>query len=149
VRFRVHVDEDGEVSIVDSHFVDSDLAMPTTIHGEHAYEVSLGDRLLHADTIPDLGVVRAFSDPQGTPEQRRHHMYRERSYDFDVRVPAAELTQRALPKIEIALYRTKDRAPTRRLTEAAPLGNQFERELREVTRLSGIPRGALPSSLRR
>ena len=137
------------MSIVDSHFVDSDLAMPSTIHGEHAYEVSLGDRLLHVDTIPDLGVVRGFSDPHGALEQRRHHIYRQTSYDFDVRVPAAELTQRALPKIEIALYRAKDLAPTRRLSQAAPLGAQFERELREITRLSGIPRSALPNSLRR
>jgi hypothetical protein len=149
VRFRVRVDEGGQASIVDSHFVDDDLTMAPTIHGEHAYEVSLGDRLLHADTIPDLGVVRSFSDPHGTPEQRRHHTYREGRYDFDVRVPAAELTRRALPKIEIALYRAKDRAPTRRLTEAAPLGSQFERELREVTRLAGIPRESLPRALRR
>jgi hypothetical protein len=147
VRFRVHV-EDGQMSIVDSHLVDSELAMPATIHGEHAYEVSLGNRLLHADTIPDLGVVRGFADPQGTPEQQRHHIYQQTSYDFDVRVPATELTPRALPNIEIALYRSKDRAPTRRLTETAPLGVQFERELREVARLSGIPGSALPSSLR-
>jgi hypothetical protein len=148
VRFRVHV-EYGQISIVDSHFVDSDLAMPPTIHGEYAYEVSLGDQLLHADTIPDLGVVRGFGDPHGTLEQRRHHTYRETSYDFDVRVPAAELAPPALPKIEIALYRTKDRAPTQRLTESAPLSVQFERELREMARLSGIPRNVLPSSLRR
>lgn len=147
VRLRVHV-EDGEMSIIDSHLVDSELAMPATIHGEHAYEVALGDRLLHADTIPDLGIVRGFAHPQGTPEQQRHHTYRETSYDFDVRVPASELTPQALPNIEIALYRTKDRAPTRRLTETAPLGVQFERELREVARLSGIPGDALPSSLR-
>jgi hypothetical protein len=147
VRFRVRV-EDGEMSIVDSHLVDSALLMPPTIHGEYAYEVTDGTRLLHADTIPDLGVVRAFSDPNGTREQRGHHTYRESTYEFDVRVPAEELTPAGLPKIAVVLYRAKERAPTRTLTTAAPLGAQFERELREVTRVSGIPRHTLPSALR-
>jgi hypothetical protein len=147
VRFRVRVDE-GKMSIVDSHLVDSVLMLPPTIHGEYAYEVTDGVRLLHADTIPDLGVVRSFSDPHGTRGQLRHHTYRETTYEFDVRAPAAELTQAALPNIEIVLYRTKERAPTRALTAAAPLGAQFERELRQVARIAGIPRDALPSVLR-
>jgi hypothetical protein len=137
------------MSIVDSHLVDSTLVMPTTIHGEYAYEVTDGTRLLHADTIPDLGVVRSFSDPNGTPEQLRHHTYRASTYEFDVRVPAEELTRAATSKIAVVLYRVKERAPSRTLTTAAPLGAQFERELREVTRVSGIPHDALPASLRR
>src|SRR5438093_8806583 len=67
VRFRMRVD-DGKMSIVDSHLVDSALVMPRTLHGEYAYEVTDGARLLHADAIPDLGVVRSFSDPNGPGE---------------------------------------------------------------------------------
>jgi hypothetical protein len=47
------------------------------------------------------------------------------------------------------LYRVKERAPTRVITIAAPLGTQFEREFREVTRVSGIPDDVLPDPLRR
>jgi len=148
VRFRVRV-EDGEMSIVDSQVVDSALVIPPTLHGDYVYEVTDGTRLLHADTLPDLGVVRSFSDPNGTREQLRHHTYRESTYEFDVRVPAEELTRAALSKIAVVLYRVKEHAPTRNLTTALPLGVQFERELREVTRVSRIPPDALPSSLRR
>jgi hypothetical protein len=148
VRFHVRV-EAGKMSIVDSQVVDSALVMPPTIHGEYAYEITDGARLLHADTIPDLGVVRSFSDPHGTPEQLRHHTYRQSTYEFDVRVPEEELTQSNLSNIAVVLYRVKERAPTRALTTAAPLGTQFEREFREVTRISGIPDDVLPDSLRR
>ena len=148
VRFRMRV-EDGTMSIVDSHLVDSALMMPPTLYGEYAYEVTDGSTVLHADSIPDLGVVRSFADPNGTREQLRHHMYRESTYEFDVRAPAERLTTGALSKISVVLYRVKEGAPTRALTTLAPLGTQFERELREVTRISRIPAAALPSSLRK
>jgi hypothetical protein len=123
--------------------------MPPTVQGEYAYEITDGTRLLHADSIPDLGVVRSFSNPHGTREQLRHHTYRQSTYEFDVRVPADELTQSNLANVDIVLYRVKERAPTRVITTAAPLGTQFEREFREVTRVSGIPDDVLPDSLRR
>jgi len=88
VRLTVRVD-DGTLSIVDSHTVDGPLAQTNAFHGPYAYEVTDGGRLLHAGAIPDLGMVRAFADPDGTPEQHRHHSYQQTSYEFDVRVPAA------------------------------------------------------------
>jgi len=148
VRFRMRV-EDGKMSIVDSHIVDSELMMPPTLYGEYAYEVTDGATVLHADSIPDLGVVRSFADPNGTREQLRHHTSRESTYEFDVRVPADQLVGAALSKISVVLYRVKEQAPTRALTTRVPLGTQFERELREVTRVSRIPPAALPSSLRK
>jgi len=148
VRFRMRV-EDGKMSIVDSHLVDSELMMPPTLYGEYAYEVTDGVSVLHADSIPDLGVVRSFADPNGTREQLRHHAYRESTYEFDVRAPADPLVGAALSRISVVLYRVKEQAPARPLTTLMPLGAQFERELREVTRVSHIPPAALPSSLRK
>ena len=146
VRFRVHV-EDGEASIIDSHLVASPLVTPATIHGEYAYEVTDGTRLLHAESIPDLGQFRSFPDPEGSREQRGHHITDLWSYDFDARVPAEELVRDALPNIDIVLHRVKEQT-TMRLVPNQPLGAQFERELREVTRVQGIPHRLLPAALR-
>ncbi len=142
VRLRVRV-ENGEMSIVDSHLVDSPLLMPTTLHAAHAYEVTVGTTLLHADSIPDLGIVRSFANPDGPPEQRRHHSYALSTYEFDARVPTDALTAEALPDVTVALYRMKDRSPVRVQT-LSRLGAQFERELREVARLRGIDPQFLP-----
>ena len=136
------------MSIVDSHLVDSELALPSALHGEFAYEVSDGTRLLHADSLPDLGVVRSFSKPDGTREQRRHHTYRQSTYEFDARAPARELVDAALSHTAIVLYRVKEPTAPAAITTAAPLARQFERHLREITRVSEIPRDALPESLR-
>jgi len=75
VRLRVHVGENGETSIVDSHLVAGDLVQPSALHGQFAYEVTEGRTRLHLDSIPDLGVFRSFVNPDGPPEERNHHIY--------------------------------------------------------------------------
>ncbi len=147
VRLRLRV-ENGQMSVVDSHEVEGTLIEPHTIHGNFAYEVIREQRRLYGDSIPDLGVTRSFSDPEGALEQRGHHITELSSYEFNARVPAKELGRAALSKIEIALYRVKERAPEKPLG-IAPLSVQFERELREVARLKGIPADKLPPSIQK
>ncbi len=62
-------------------------------------------------------------------------------------MPLAAVTPDALPEIAVVLHRVKEPAPTRPLT-AATLGTQFERELREIGRVEGIPVDVLPDQLR-
>ena len=147
VRLRMRVD-DGNMSILDSTIVDSTLVQPVAIHGNFAYEVTEGERRLHFDSIPDLGVIRGFVNPDGPPEQRQHHTYEQSVYEFDVRVPTTQLAAATLPHVAIALYRVKEQRPHMMLT-ARPVAMEYERELREVSRLEGIPPKALPESLRK
>ncbi|WP_280151823.1 hypothetical protein [Piscinibacter sp. XHJ-5] len=147
VRLRVRV-EDGELSIVDSQIVEGPLAQSATFEGGYAYEVTDGDRLLHAGSIPDLGVVRSFAHPDGTPEQMRHHTYSLSTYEFNARVPVDALKRASLSKTAVVLYRVKERPSTRAALApplfAAPLGEQRERAMREIGRVVGLP----PSVLR-
>jgi hypothetical protein len=147
VRFRLHV-ENGETSIVDSHLVESTLLQPSAIHGNFVYEVTEAGRRLHVDSIPDLGVVRSFANPNGPLEERAHHTYELSTYEFDVRVPAKELANAALPDVVIALYRVKELRPPMVLG-GMPLNVQFQRELREVVWLEGIPAKAVPEELQK
>ncbi len=152
VRLRVQV-EDGELSIIDGRLVDGPLAQTTAFQGSHAYEVTDGDRLLHAGSIPDLGVFRSFAHPKGTLEQHRHHSYELSTYEFAARVPAEALRGAAASKIAVVLYRVKEREPAAAMPvptlAAAPLGIQRARELREVGRVVGLPASVLPSALSR
>ena len=145
VRFRMRVDN-GELSVLDSHLVDSTLVAPAALYGNFAYEVTNGQRRLHADSIPDLGVTRSFSNLKGPPEERAHNITELSSYEFDIRIPAKELRRAALPKITIALYRVKAHG-TSMTPGAAPLNVQFERELRDVAHRQGIPSDKLPKSM--
>ena len=152
VRLQIHV-ENGEMAVVDSHVVEGPLAQTAAFEGRYAYEVTAGGRLLHAGSIPDLGVIRGFAHPNGTQEQRDHHTYELASYDFHVRAPAAALDRSALPKIAVVLYRIKEHPPTdapiARAVSENPLGVQFERELREVGRVVGLPPWILESGSRK
>jgi hypothetical protein len=147
VRFRMRVDN-GRMSIVGSHYVDSTLMTTPALGGNFAYEVSDGKKRLHVDSIPDLGVTRSFALPNGPLELRRHHITRLSTYEFDVRVPAPTLRRASLQNIQITLYRV-EKQPPKTVLGAAPLHTQFERELREVASVQGIPPAALPREMRK
>jgi hypothetical protein len=148
VRVRVRVEND-QMSIIDSHLVESALVMPRVLQGSHVYEVTDGSRVLHAEAIPDLGVVRSFADPDpaAPPELRRHHSYQLPVLEFDARGPAQPLTARTLGEVSVVLYRMKQQ-PSTPIRSEERLGVQFEHELREVARLDGIPAKLLPAGLR-
>jgi hypothetical protein len=145
IRLRIRV-RNGELTVIDSHLVDGPLGQVTGFPGGNAYEVTLGDRLLHAGALPDLGVQRSFANPQGPPEQRGHYITDRSGYEFTARLPAAEVTRDTIDQIAVRLHRVKEEAHTDRL-EPTPLGRQFERELRPVAELVGLPDSALPEQI--
>lgn len=148
VRLRIHVDEDGESSIVDSHFVASTLVQASMLQGNYVYEVTEDNTRLHLESIPDLGVFRAFVNPDGPLEEHKHHMYELPAYDYDARVPVSKLVAAKLSKVAIKLYRVKD-ARAVMPVGCDTLDVQYQRELREVTRVEGIPAKTLPENVQR
>jgi hypothetical protein len=147
VRLRVRMKE-GRLSIVESHLVDGPLGQATGFPAGNAYEVTLGDRLLHAGALPDLGVQRSFPNPQGPPEQHGHFLTERSVYEFMARVPADEVTPDTIGNIAVRLHRVKQEASVDRLGDA-PLGAQFERDMRPVAELVGLPDSALPEAIER
>jgi hypothetical protein len=141
-RLRLRM-EDGRLSIVDVQHVDSELVAPDVLLGQFAYEVTLGDRLLHADAVPDVGVSRSAPnpDPDAPPEQRGHHFTYYDTYEFDARVPLGELKRSNLADVHLRYFRVKGQLPPRRTD--APLAAQFEQELREVATIDGLPTSVL------
>jgi hypothetical protein len=145
VRLRVRVRED-QLSIVDSHLVDGPLAQTTVFPGPNAYEVTSGERLLHAGVLPDLGVQRSFVNPAGPDLQRGHHLAERDVFEFSARVPAHEVTAETIGDIRVVLHRVKEEARAPRLG-TAPLGRQFERQMRPVAQVVGLPESALPAAI--
>jgi len=149
LRLTVRVD-DGKLSIVDSHLVDGPLAQAAAFQGGFAYEVTDGSRLLHAGSIPDLGIMRGFAHPNGTPEQQRHHTYQLSTYEFDARVPVPALRVADLSRVSIALYRVKEPArgdTPHSMLSTDSLAVQREGQLREIGRVVGVPASALAADL--
>jgi len=145
LRIRVH---NGDLTVIDSHLVDGPLGQVRGFPGTNAYEVTLGDRLLHAGALPDLGIQRSFSNPQGPPEQRGHYITTRNVYEFTARVPAADVTRDTIGQITVRLHRVKEEARAEALGEM-PLGKQFERELRPIAELVGLPDSVLPDAIER
>jgi hypothetical protein len=145
VRMRMRV-RDGRLRVVDSHLVDGPLGQANALSGGNIYEVSLGDRLLHAGSLPDLGVQRSFVNPAGPPEERGHHLAERPVVEFMARVPAEELTPDTIGRISVRLHRVKEPVVGAR-AGAAPLEAQFERQVRPIAQLVGLPSSVLPEEI--
>jgi hypothetical protein len=143
IRVRVHNDR---LTVLDSHLVGGPLAMPKQFSGSNAYEVTLNGRLLHAEALPDLGIQRSFANLSGPKEQHGHYITERPIFDFMVRVPAKEVTAETIGKMTVRLYRLKEEVRTARL-DTATLADQFEREVREVAELVGLPKSVLPEAI--
>jgi hypothetical protein len=145
VRLRIRVRGD-QLSVVDSHLVDGPLGQVNGFPGSNAYEIRLGDRLLHAGALPDLGIQRSFVAPNAPKGQRVHHITERDVFEFSARVAAHEITRETIGNIVVRLYRVKGEAWSERLT-THPLDVQFAREMRAVSELRGLPEAALPQAI--
>jgi hypothetical protein len=145
VRIRIRV-RDDRLSVIDSHLVDGPLAQARRFSGANAYEVTVGDKLLFAESLPDLGVQRSFVNPSGPPEQHGHHITERTVYEFMARVPANEVSPESIGKMAVRLLRVKDETRTDRLG-STPLTRQFERQIRQVAEIVGLPISVLPKAI--
>jgi hypothetical protein len=141
LRVRIRV-EDGELQVKDVRAVEGPLVPDEDLHGDLAYEVTLGGKRLSSGAIPDVGAMRSFPHPDPAPGQEGHHFTPAPSYEFLVRVPKEGLSLRSLPRVGIRLYRIK--SPLPRTEGAELLGERFEKHLREIGRIQGIRMEQLP-----
>jgi hypothetical protein len=63
-------------------------------------------------------------------------------------VPAAAVTRETIPRLTLRLHRVKEEARTTALRDE-PLARQFEREMRPVAELVGLPDSVLPEAIER
>jgi len=146
VRLRVQVRGD-RMTVLDSHLVDGPLAAPTTLHGAGVYEVTVGDRLVHAAAVPDLGLEqRSFPNPDGPPDQHGHHLTERTISEFSVRIPAEELTAETIGTVNVRLHRLVDPASGVRVG-AQSLRAQLNEQVEPVAELAGLPESVLPEAI--
>ncbi len=146
VRLRVRVRGD-QLTVLDSNLVDGPLSAPTTLHGAAVYEVTVGDRLVHTASVPDLGQQqRSFPNLEGPPDQRGHHFTERASGEFSVRIPAAELTAETIGAVQVRLHRLAGPVSGVRVG-ALPLHAQLRDGVEPVAELAGLPESVLPAAI--
>jgi len=149
VRLRLRV-TDGVVSIVGAQAVEGPLVEPK-LQGTLAYEVTVGRRRVAAGGIPDIAEQRSFPDPNARGEKRGHHVEELTTFEVTVRVPKERVSAAQLPRLGISLFKVKEELAEPRVERlaAAPIGAQFERELREVGSMKGVKLDGLDRSVAR
>jgi hypothetical protein len=145
VRLRMRLRGD-QMSVVDSHLVDGPLGQVNSFPGTNAYEVTLDGRLLHAGALPDLGVQRSFPNPGGPQLQQGHFVTERDVVEFMARVPAEELTPETIGRVHVTLHRVKEEVRAPRLG-SEPLARQFERAVRPIAEVEGLPASVLPEAI--
>jgi len=104
MRMRVAGDR---LSIVDVQEVQGPLVQTGSVAGEYAYEVQLDAKPVAAEGILDVGVSRSYPRP-GTNE---HYITPRSTFEFNVRLPRAQVPDASVPRLSIAVYRFADASP--------------------------------------
>jgi hypothetical protein len=138
LTLRMH---DGKMSLIQAHKVDGPLLIEDRIYGNLAYEVILSSKRIALGSIIDVVVNRSFPNPYGMPGQGGHFFAELPSYEFDVRIPAKDLSISVLPNIEIIVYEVK--SPMDTIIGEKSLAYQFRSELEKASQLKGIDIQAL------
>ncbi len=145
VRMRVRV-EDGEMSVQSMKTVEGPLIAHEDLHGDLAYEVTVGKKRVASAAVPDAGVNRSFPHPDPAPGQEGHHETPTAAHEFVARVPREAISLSSLPRTNVTLFRVKE-GPLPRVEGPARLAQHFDKELREVAELRGIRLETLPKSV--
>jgi hypothetical protein len=141
LRIRVRV-EGGELSVEHIRAVEGPMVTNEALHGDLAYEVTIGGRRISSGAIPDVGMMRSFPPREPAEGQEGHFFTPATSYEFVVRVPKEAVSLRSLPRLNVTLFRIKEPVPATEGPE--PLGDRFPKELHEVGRIRGIRLQQLP-----
>jgi len=149
VRMRL-VYDGAALTLTGMKAVAGPLVEHAELHGEMAYEVTVGSKRVATGPVVDLGPNRAFP-PQGSAPGSPGHMFVAPSYqEVVVRVPRRSLTLNNLARTNVSLLRIKEGPVTVPSMATAPgsLSETHEHTVREVTRLAGIRLDDLPDHVR-
>lgn len=140
LRLRMRVAGD-RLSVVDVQQVEGPLVQTGSVAGEYAYEVQLDAKPVAAEGILDVGVSRSYPRP-GSNE---HHITRHSTFDFNVRLPRAEVPDAAVPRLAITVYRFADASP--KMIQGR-ISAQPGLQAQPVAQLQGIKLDSLEPELR-
>lgn len=130
LRARVINDK---IQIISAKTVDGPLAQPTSLVGEHAYEVVFDAQRLRVEGIPDISVSRSYP----RPGQHEHHITERKVFEFNIRIPLSVVPPNALDRIKIDLYRFSDALP-KAIPGAALVSAQYGKQAQILATLDGI-----------
>src|SRR4051794_18980107 len=130
LRARVINDK---IQIISAKTVDGPLAQPTSLVGQHAYEVVLDAQRLSVEGIPDISVSRSYP----RPGQHEHHVTQRQVFEFNIRIAQSAIPSTALERIRINLYRFSDALP-KAIPGVGLLSAQFGRQAQILATLDGI-----------
>ena len=145
VRLRMRV-EKGEMTVVGVRRVEGPLVQPERLHSGLAFEILRDQKRLGMGTIADHGERRSFPPPEDTPGLEGHHIAELPGYEFNVRIPQKDFTEKALPRLRVSVYRIKGETPDKPIA-AESFAKQYSREMRPVAELKGINVRDLPNHI--
>jgi hypothetical protein len=122
-----------KIQIISAKAVEGPLAQPTSLVGQHTYEIVLDAQRLQAEGIPDLSVSRSYP----RPGQHEHHITERKVFEFNIRIPLSVVPSNALDRIKINLYRFSDALP-KAIPGTALLSAQYGKQAQIVATLDGI-----------
>lgn len=145
VRLKIHM-EDGKLSVTDAKEVPGPFVTQTAVNLGYNYEVTTDDKPISLGFLPDVGVRRSFANIDAPGIELREHITILPSFDFFVRVPKNQISEKTLPRMTIAVHEVKQTPDT--LLKEVPLIKQTGLVSTEIGRMDGIKIDEVPKEVR-
>ncbi len=144
VRLKIHMEE-GKLSVTGVKEVPGPFIDTKTVSPGYNYEVLTDDQPITLGFLPDVGVRRSFANIDVPGHEGKHHITILPSFDFFVRVPKNQISERKLPQMTIIVHEVKQTPD--RLLERVPLTKQTGLVSTEIGRLVGIKFDEVPKTV--
>jgi hypothetical protein len=110
VRLRVRMEE-GELQLRGAKFVEGPLQQDEPVSAGLTYEARIGRRRVAHGDMPDSVEWRSHPDPAGRRGLEGHHVVEQRTSNFNVRIPAGEVDEKTIEKLNVTVYRWRGEGP--------------------------------------
>lgn len=144
VRLSIRA-EGNSLSVVGAKEVEGPLVTSDRVGSGLVYEVTSGGRALAHEWLPDADAQRSFTNIDRPEAKQGHHLSPPSFFEFTVRIPRAELSEKTLPSLEIVLHRLD--SPLEGRVTVAQLTKQHGAAV-TVARLHGIVLEGLEPAVR-
>ena len=144
VRLKIHMEE-GKLSVTDVKEVPGPFITQTDVNLGYNYEVLTDEKSISLGFLPDVGIRRSFANIGIPGLERREYITVLPSFDFFVRVPKNQISEKTLPRMTITVLEVKQTPDV--FLKGVPLTKQTGIISTEIGRMDGIKIDKVPKEV--
>lgn len=147
--FRIRLSMiDGVMTARSAKFVEGPLLEEESVSPGITYDAKIGQKRVAFGDVPDPTEWRSHPDPSAKGERAGHHVTELSSYDFTVRIPSDQVTEKTIEDLRVTLYRWRGKGPGEHIS-ISELSREPKSAVETLGAMSGMQIADAPAPLKK